>query len=253
MPSLSATIIVLNEEEGLARTLRSLQCVDEIVVVDSGSKDMSCQIALDHGARVIHHDWKGYSEQKNFAASQANHNWILSLDADEELNSELQRSISNWKKLEPKVVGYRFARRAQYLGRWIRYSGWYPDRKLRLYDRRCARWGDWKVHESIIPDGEVGILSGELLHYTCNSFRAHAQRVDRYTTLAAREMFANGLSRTVFGRTLFPMWTFFNTYLLKFGILDGYQGLIISFMASYYVYKKYKKLARLVKGEKFEG
>ncbi len=248
MPALSATIITLNEEGRLARTLRSLQCADEIVVVDSGSKDMTCRIALDHGARVVDHAWEGYAAQKNFAASRAQHDWILSLDADEELTPELQRSISEWKNSEPQAVGYRFARHAQYLGRWIRHSGWYPDWKLRLYDRRRARWGDFKVHESVLADGRVDILPGELLHYTCDSFGDHAQRVDRYTTLAAREMFAQGARASFPGRTFLPIWTFLDTYVFKLGILDGYQGILIAFMASYYVYEKYAKLGRLVKG-----
>ena len=248
MPALSVTIITLNEEDRLARTLGSLQCADEIVVVDSGSDDMTCRVALDFGARVVDHRWEGYAAQKNFAASQAQHDWILSLDGDEELNPELQRAISEWKDSEPRAVGYWFARRAYYLGRWIRHSGWHPDWQLRLYDRRRARWGDFKVHESVVADGRVETLPGELLHYTCDSFGDHVQRVDRYTTLAAREMFAQGARWSLPGRTFLPIWTILDTYVFKLGILDGYQGLLIAFMASYYVYEKYAKLGRLVKG-----
>ncbi len=250
MPQLSAVIITRNEQFHIARAVRSLECTDEVLVVDCGSEDSTCQVATDLGARVIRHPWEGFVKQKNFAATQARHDWILSLDADEELNPRLQQAIREWKNSEPRAAGYRFRRRAYYLGRWIRHSGWYPDWKLRLYDRRRGCWGDFLVHESVSVDGPVESLPGELFHYTCDTFQEHVRRVDRYTTLAAQEMFKKGVKSAFWGQTLLPWWAFGDTYFRKLGILDGYQGLLIAFMASFYVFKKYAKLGRLLRGGK---
>ena len=249
MPFLSAVIITRDEERHIARAVRSLASADEILVVDSGSKDRTCEIASRMGARVIEHPWKGYAEQKNFAASAARHDWIVSLDADEELDPRMQKALGEWKQTEPAAVGYRFRRRAFYLGRWIRHSGWYPDWKLRLYDRRRARWLDLRVHESVLADGPVETLQGELLHYTCDTFREHVERVEGYTSLAAQEMFEKGMTAGVFRRMGLPVWAFAEAYVLKRGFLDGYQGLLIAAMASVYVYKKYGKLGRLYRKE----
>ena len=238
---ISATLITQNEERNLERALASLAFCDEIVVVDSGSTDGTVELARELGARVVHRDWTGYADQKNFAAQQASHDWILSLDADEEVSAELAASIAKLRAAGPAAAGYRFPRRARYLGRWIRHSGWYPDAKVRLYDRRKARWHGDYVHESVSVDGPAGDLAGDLLHYTCDSFSEHVRTVDRYTTLAANQMRAQGrrpgLLRILFG----PPWTCFRTYVLQLGFLDGFQGLLIAAMAGFYVFSKYVK------------
>jgi glycosyltransferase involved in cell wall biosynthesis len=245
MPSFSATIITLNEAPNIARTIRSLAMADEIVVVDSGSTDSTVEIARECGARVVHHDWEGFAAQKNFAAREARHDWILSLDADEELNPDAQAAVRRWKGQGPQAAGYRFARRARYLGRWILHSGWYPDYKLRLYDRREGEWRGSYVHESAVVAGPVETLSGEILHYTCESLEDHQNRIEFYTDLAAREMIARG-ERVGFPARLFvPSWTFFHTYFLRLGILDGYQGFLIARMAARYVRRKYQKWSEL--------
>ena len=164
---ISATIITLNEQRNIARAIESLRCCDEVVVVDSGSSDRTVEIAAKLGARVVESPWRGYAGQKNFAAEQAAHDWILSIDADEALSEALEAEIWQIKKNGPQFDAYTMPRMAQYLGRWILHSGWYPDRKVRLYDRRKARWvGDY-VHESVQVDGTVGHLQCNLLHYTC--------------------------------------------------------------------------------------
>ncbi len=238
---ISATLITKNEEQNLPRALRSLGCCDEIIVVDSGSTDRTVEVARRLGAKVIERDWAGYAAQKNFAAEAAENDWILALDADEALSQELQSELANLKNQGPTFDAFRFPRLAEYLGKWIFHSGWHPDRKVRLYDRRKARWVGEFVHESVEVDGSVGELRGNLLHYTCPTFSRHMQTVDRYTSLAAREMIARG-QRVTLGRLLLgPPWAFFRTYVLKLGFLDGFRGLIIAHMAAFYVFAKYVK------------
>jgi len=245
MPPISATIITYNEARNIARAVRSLSCADEIVVVDAGSKDDTREIAASLGARVIVHPWEGFAAQKNFAAGEARYDWIFSLDADEELDADAQEAVRRWKSSEPTAAGYRFARRARYLGRWIFHSGWYPDRKLRLYDRRNGRWMGAYVHESVFVNAAVETLPGEILHYTCDSLAKHKQRIEFYTNLAAREMFGRHETAGPLKRMFAPPWIFLHTYFLRLGILDGTQGFLIAWMAARYVRRKYAKWARL--------
>ena len=216
---ISATIITHNEERNLPRAIESLRCADEIVVIDSGSADRTVEIAKKLGARVVESAWPGYAKQKNFAAEQAAHDWILS-----------------------QYDAYTMPRQARYLGRWIRHSGWYPDRKVRLYHRRKAQWvGDY-VHESVKVDGSVGHLDSNLLHFTCDSLSEHLRTMDRYTTLAAEQLIDAG-EKVTWGRLIFePPWTFFRTYFVKLGFLDGVEGLAIANMAAVYNFLKYAKV-----------
>lgn len=239
---ISATIITRNEQDNLPRALQSLGgCCDEVVIVDSGSSDSTVEVARGLGARVIEREWTGYAGQKNFAAAAAGHDWILALDADEALSEELRREIEQLKQQATAYDGYDFPRLAQYRGKWIRHSGWYPDRKIRLYDRRKGRWvGDY-VHESVRVEGSVGALQGDLLHYTCPTFARHVETVNRYTTLAAQEMAAQG-SRVSLPRLLLaPPWAFIRSYLVQRGFLDGREGFLIAAMAAFYVFAKYAK------------
>ena len=252
MPPISATIITRNEAAHIARALRSLAGADEIVVVDAESTDDTRQIAAEMGARVIIRPWDGFASQKNYAAEQARHDWVLSLDADEELNADAQAALAEWKRSDPRAAGYRFARRAFYLGRWILHSGWYPDFKLRLFDRQRGRWEGEFVHESVAVSGRVETLSGEILHYTCDSLREHGERIEFYTDLAAQEMFAHGERVSLLRRGLAPPWVFFSTYFLRLGVLDGPQGFLIAWMAARYVRRKYQKWAQLCEERKSE-
>lgn len=248
MPSLSATIITYNEARNIARALRSVACADELIVVDSGSTDDTAGIAQSLGARVIVHPFPGFAAQKNFASQHARHDWILSLDADEELDSRAQQAAVDWKASSPRAAGYRWARRARYLGRWIRHSGWYPDYKLRLFDRRRGCWEGAYVHESVAVDGLVETLPGEILHYTCDSLEEHRARLEFYTDLAAREMLDRGQHVSQAARSLMPPWIFVHTYLFRAGLLDGPQGFQIARMAAHYVARKFQKLERLRQG-----
>ena len=238
---ISATIITYNEERNVPRAIESLRCADEIVVVDSGSIDRTVELAEKLGARVVESPWPGYAKQKNFAAEQAANDWILSLDADESLSEALEGEIWQLKKNGPEFDAYTMPRMAQYLGRWIRHSGWYPDLKVRLYDRRKAEWEGDFVHETVRVNGRVGELHSNLLHFTCESLSEHLKTMDRYTTLAAAQLLSTG-EKVTWGRLLLePPWTFFNTYVLKLGFLDGMEGLTIANMAALYNYLKYAK------------
>jgi glycosyltransferase involved in cell wall biosynthesis len=238
---ITATIITLNEERNIARAIESLRCCDEILVVDSGSTDRTMELAQNLGARLIEGPWRGYSSQKNWAAEQAAHDWILSIDADEALSEALEGEIWSLKKKGPRHDAYTMPRLAQYLGRWILHSGWYPDRKIRLYDRRKSKWvGDF-VHETLQVNGRLGHLESNLLHFTCDSLSEHLRTMDRYTTLAAEELVAQkrriGLSHLIFD----PAWTFCRTYVFRAGFLDGVEGLTIAYMAALYTFLKYAK------------
>jgi glycosyltransferase involved in cell wall biosynthesis len=238
---ISATIITFNEQRNIARAIESLRCCDEIVVVDSGSVDRTVEIAAKLGARVVESPWRGYAKQKNFASEQATHDWVLSIDADEALSEALEAEIWQLKKRGPDCDGYTMPRMAQYLGRWILHSGWYPDRKVRLFNRTRARWvGDF-VHESVQVDGKLGHLDANLLHFTCNSLSEHLKTMDRYTTLAAEQLVAQQRHVGFTQLLLDPAWTFLRTYFLQRGFLDGMEGLAIAYMAALYNFLKYAK------------
>lgn len=250
MNRLTATLITLNEERNLPRALESLAGVaDEIVVVDSGSKDHTCELAGKRDARVFSRAFTDYSDQKNFAAAQASHDWILSLDADEELSRELREALVKWKRQRVTCVAYACARRAEYLGRWVRHSGWYPDFKTRLYRRDAARFVG-RVHESVQAEGKVARLTGDLLHHAYGSAAEHAAKIETYTTLAAEQLFSER-RRTWLTPMLFgPPWAFAQKFALQLGFLDGTRGFLIARMSARYVYVKYRKLGALVRASR---
>jgi glycosyltransferase involved in cell wall biosynthesis len=238
---ITATIITLNEERNIARAIESLRCSDEILIVDSGSTDRTVELAQNLGVRVLEAGWLGYAAQKNWAAEHANHEWILSLDADEALSEALEAEIWNLKKTGPAFDAYTMPRLARYLGRWIYHSGWYPDRKIRLYHRDQAKWvGDF-VHESVQARGRVGHLNSNILHFTCESLSEHVKTMDRYTTLAAQELAARKMKVPYSRLIVDPAWTFVKSYFLQRGFLDGLEGLTIAQMAAFYTFLKYTK------------
>ena len=247
---ISAAIITFNEEKNVARVIESLRCCDEILVLDSGSNDRTPQIAEKLGARVVEASWHGYAAQKNIAAELAANDWILALDADESLSEALEAEIWQIKKAGPKFDGYTMPRLAQYLGRWILHSGWYPDRKVRLFDRTKAKWVGEFVHESVVVHGSVGHLESNLLHFTCESLSEHLRTMDSYTTLAAQEIATRRIPVSLTRLLLDPPWTFLRTYFLKRGFLDGLEGLAIAYMAAFYNFTKYSKARLMEPGRK---
>jgi glycosyltransferase involved in cell wall biosynthesis len=249
MNRVSACLITLNEEANLPRALASLRgIVDEVVVVDSGSTDRTAEIARAGDAVFVQRPWTTYSDQKNYAAECASNEWILSVDADEELSSPLQSSLLSWKKQVPEFSVYEVSRKTWYLGKWIEHSGWYPDFQRRLYRRDQAEFSGL-VHESLRFTGQLGRLSGDLLHYTVNSIDEHEANVERYSTLAAQQMFAEGKRNWKGALWIATPWSWFQNFVLRGGFMDGYRGAIIAKMAARSVRLKYSKLGRLVKSQ----
>jgi len=245
LPRITGTIITLNEEARVGEAIASLSCCDEVIVVDSGSTDRTCAVAAAKGARVISRTWEGYSKQKNFAAEQASNDWILSVDADERVSIELSTEITAWKKsVDTASVAYSMPRRAFYLGRWINHSGWYPDRKLRLYDRRHCRWEGDFVHEGVLVKGPAGKLNGDLLHFPYRDWADHESHVEHYTDLAAQAARSKGRRSNIIKLALAPPLTFLKSYVLHAGFLDGWRGAAIAYMGARYVFKREFRILR---------
>jgi len=244
MQRITATIITYNEEDRIAKAIASLSCCDEIVVIDSGSTDRTCEIASICGARVLLRQWDGYSNQKNYAAKQATYDWILSIDADEQLSGELAAALTAWKATAPSSSAVSMARRASYLGAWINHSGWYPDRKIRLYHRDRALWKGDFVHESLQVAGAVQTLPGDLLHFPYRSWTDHAHRVDRYTKLAADAARSNGRRFNPLKLVIGPVLFFFKTLFFQAGLLDGWRGVAIAYMGARYVFLREFRILR---------
>jgi glycosyltransferase involved in cell wall biosynthesis len=240
---ISVTIITKNEANNIEACLEAArQVADEIIVVDSGSTDETQALAQVMGATVIEHPFEGYVKQKNVAVDAARFEHILSLDADEILSKELIASIQqtkdNWQ-----ADTYTFNRLNHYGGKPIRHGGWYPDRKIRLFDRRKARWGGGQLHEHIITQkgATIAHLEGDLLHYSYTDIADHLARMNRYTDIMAAEAAAKGKKVGILKIIVGPIWHFWQRYLFKGGFLDGYVGLVVAVMSAYYKFLKYTK------------
>ena len=241
----SVTVITFNESANLQTALESVRWADEIIVVDSESTDDTVAIARKFTDHVIVRPWPGYIAQKNFAAEQARHDWIFSLDADERVTPELAAEIQKRLAGQPTEVAFRMPRVTWHLGRWVRSTDWYPDYQLRLYDRRRARWSGKYVHESVKADGPVEDLKSELQHYAYRDLAHHFQTMDRYTTLAAKQMFEEGRRAGFLDLLMHPPAAFVRNYVLRGGFKDGVPGLIVSAMNARYVGLKFAKLWEL--------
>ena len=256
MPLLSVAIITLNEEHNLARTLASVSFADEIIVVDSHSTDRTVEIARGFGAQVFVRDWPGFAAQKNFAIQQCTGDWILSLDADEEMSPELRTQLQFLLPTYPPADAYFIKRRNLFLNRWIKYGGYYPDPKLRLFRRSAANFTvapphfeDRPVHETIAFDGESSTLDFDLIHHAYPTLEGYLEHMDRYSTLGAQLLVGQG--RTSRGLLAFytnifviPILTFLWNYLFRLGFLDGREGLLLHLYHSTYVSWKYAKAWR---------
>ena len=240
---ISATIITFNEEANIGDACKSVAWADELIVVDSQSTDQTRQIASSYGARVIKREWPGFVAQKQFAADQASHDWILSLDADERISSDLKTSIETLKQRKENELadGYLIARRSFYQGRWIRGGGWYPDRQLRLYRKAAGKWQGEFIHESVSMNSGARIekLSGDILHYSVRDVRHHHQMIgERYAPLAARQMFEQGHRTSVLRIATAAPAAFLRSYILKGGFRDGLAGLSIASFAAHHAFLK---------------
>jgi glycosyltransferase involved in cell wall biosynthesis len=245
VPKLSVTIITRNEASNISEVISSVAWADDLLVVDCGSTDTTVTTAEGLGARVLHRDWRGFAEQKNFAADRAEHDWILSLDADERVTPPLADEIRRLLATDPPHAGYRLPRVSWYLDRWIRTTDWYPDLQLRLYDRRRGRWKPRRVHESVQLTGSVGRLTHPLEHRPYADVAAHLDTMNRYTTLAARELFEEGRRSGLGPLLTLPAAAFVRNYVLRRGFLQGSTGFVISSLNAYYVFLKFVKLWEL--------
>ncbi len=251
VPKISAVIITQNEEKNIGRCLDSLQGIaDEILVVDSFSTDGTGAICKTKGAHFLQHIFEGHIQQKNYAASMAQHNHVLSLDADEALSEKLKQSIlsakENWDK-----DGYFMNRFSNYCGQWIRRCGWYPDRKLRLFDRRKGIWGGINPHDKYeMTDGSsTGFLEGDLLHYTYYSVEEHLLQADKFSSIAAAELARCGAHSSWPLIIVKPIAKFIRNYIIKLGFLDGYYGFVICKISAWETYLKYFKLKKILAGK----
>ncbi|HYB20717.1 MAG TPA: glycosyltransferase family 2 protein [Thermodesulfobacteriota bacterium] len=250
MEKISVAIITKNEGQNIRECLESVKWADEIVVVDNGSTDETLKICGEYRARVFPEDWKGYSDQKNSAIEKTRNEWVLSLDADERIGPELRQEIEGALQGNPSVDGYFIARKNFFLGRWIRHCGWYPDLNLRLFRKSRGRFQERAVHEKVDLQGKSATLKNPLIHETYRSLSDFFQRMDRYSTLAAREMSREG-RRCRFIDVLFrPPLTFLQMYVLRAGFLEGYFGFLLSILYSFYNFAKYNKLKELEGNEK---
>ncbi|MAY82665.1 MAG: glycosyl transferase [Flavobacteriales bacterium] len=244
---LSAVVITFNEERNIARCLDSLQSVaDEILVVDSFSSDATKQICIEKGARFIENAFGGHIEQKNFAKEQAQYDHVLSLDADEALDEELQTNIlkikENWEH-----DAYKMNRLTNYCGSWVHHSGWYPDTKIRLFDRRKGEWGGDNPHDKFIPHKgvEVKWISGDILHYSFYDRAGHLQQIEKFSSIAARALHKRGKRSNIIKRWINPAARFIKAYFLRLGFLDGKAGFDIARFSAYANWLKYRKLQEL--------
>jgi glycosyltransferase involved in cell wall biosynthesis len=245
VPGVSVTIITLNEADHIADAIESASWADEVIVVDSGSTDGTLDIARAKGAAVSSRAWTGYVDQKNHAASLASNDWVFSLDADERITPALASEVRAVLEADPRYRGHRVPRVTFHLGRWVRTTDFYPDYQTRLYDRRAARWQGKYVHESVRVDGELGQLQNELQHYSYRNLSDHLERINQYTTLAARQMHEAGRRASPLDLLLHPPAAFLRNYVLKRGFLDGTAGLTLSLVNAYTVLLKFAKLWEL--------
>ena len=251
---LTVTVITRNEAANIEGALESVKWADEIVVVDSHSADETVALAGRYAARIVTHDWAGYSAQRNYAAEIASHDWILAIDADERVPPQLAAEIQQILQSGTAVGGYRMPRVSYYLGRWIRGTDWYPDYQLRLYNRRVGRFNGKRVHESVeLRQGGPGTLHHDLQHYPYRDISDHVTSIDHYTTLAAEEWYAEGRRTNPFEVAIHPPAAFLRNYVMRRGFRDGTAGFLISILNSYYVFLKILKLWELQQGLRIPG
>lgn len=249
---ISACIITLNEEDNIKTCLSSLNFVDEIILVDSGSTDQTLKIAEEFTkVKIFYRKFDNYINQKNFCIEQTSHEWILSLDADEEVSENLKSEIQNLN-LDESMDGYFIPRLTYYLGKWIYHSGWYPNFQLRFFKKSKGKFAGILVHETVQISGQVHHLKNPLHHYSYKNISDHLKFIDRYSDLCADEKFKKGKNSGVFIAIIKSVWKFIFMYFIKFGFLDGKVGLIISILGSYYNFLKYIKIYELGLNKKKE-
>ena len=242
MEKLSVTIITYNEAQRIRPCLESIKWADEIIVIDSLSTDDTVKICLEYTSHVICHPWLGYGPQKNFALSKVQNEWVLSIDADERVSTELRKEIETVLSQKVRCAGYFMPRKSFFLGKWVRYGGWYPDYNLRLFRKTEGRFKDRMVHECLEIQGNAGYFKGPLEHDTYRSLEEYLERMQRYSTLEAQEMKKEGRAASGFDLIFRPPFTFLKMYILQQGFREGWRGFILAGLYSMYTFSKYAKL-----------
>lgn len=246
MTKLSVVIITFNEERNIGRCLESVRDIaDDIVIVDSFSTDGTEAICRKYPVNFVRHTWEGYSRSKNFANSMAKFDWVLSLDADEALSEKLAQTIMGWKKL-PEGKPAEFNRLTNYCGNWVRHGGWYPDTKTRIFNRQHTQWqGD--IHEKLHSPTRITPLhlAGDCYHYSYYSIDEHLRQADKFTTIAAQELYSNHKSASPIRLYLSPAVKFLRDYFFNLGFLDGKTGFTVARISAYATHMKYRKLREL--------
>lgn len=249
---LSVVIITFNEEKNIGRCIESVREVaDEIIVVDSFSTDITREICEKMGVRFLQHEFEGHIEQKNWASSQAQHSHILSLDADEALSLELSKSI-NEVKINWKFNGYQMNRLTNYCGKWVKHTGWYPDVKIRLFEKGAGVWGGINPHDKFIVKKHTKLckLQGDILHYSYYSREEHMAQIEKFSSIGAKELHKRGTRSNYFKIFYKTLARFIKSFFIKKGFMDGMTGFTISRLSAYANYLKYSKLLKLQNGQK---
>jgi glycosyltransferase involved in cell wall biosynthesis len=240
--SISVALITKDEEQNIRRTLESVKWADEIVVVDSGSTDRTLEIAREYGAKIYSEPWKGFSAQKNSSIQKCTGDWVLSLDADEEILPNLVKEIQEVVKSPNACDGYNIRRRNHFMGRWIRWGGGYPDEKLRFFKRGAALFEERAVHEVMQGKGKIGMLYGDMNHHAYPNLTLFTEHMNRYSTLGAEINYAKGKSGfSVLNIVISPIVRFVYNYFFRLGFLDGREGLLFHLYHSVYMSWKYSK------------
>lgn len=246
MAKISACIISFNEEKKIEDCIKSLLCIaDEIIIIDSLSTDRTLEIAEKYTDKITRQKFLGHIEQKNLAISKASNNWILSLDCDERLSPELQQSILKIKNELDKADAYRMPRKTFYIYRWLNYC-WYPDLKVRLFNKNTSYWGGTNPHDHIITksnssDENIIRLEGDIHHYSFDSISDHLKTIDSFTEIGAKEIVKKNKKVTVISPLTHASWTFIKLYFIKRGFLDGFAGLVVAVLSYVHVFTKYSK------------
>jgi len=239
---ITAIIPTLNEAIHIEEAINSVSFADEIIIIDSFSTDNTIDLAQKHGVKIIQRPFDDYSSQKNFAISQAKHNWIFMLDADEKISPKLKLELKNLFSQNPDKVAYWFHRTDYFMGKKIRFSGWRNDKVIRFFNRNFCKYNGKLVHEEILLIGQVGFLKEPLLHYPYKNFDHYVGKLNKYAGLQAKMLFDESKHLNFFHFAVKPSYRFVNHYFLKFGFLDGYQGFVIAVLQSYGVFARYIKL-----------
>ncbi len=240
---ISGCVITFNEQENIGHCLQSLGFCDDIVVVDSFSTDRTLEISRRYTSRIYQNPYKGNITQKNFALSKVKNDWVLSLDADERVSPELRDEIHReFEKGFAACCGYLIKRHVNYLGKWINHCGWYPDYKLRLFNKNYARFSGREPHDMVVTSAKVRTLKGEIHHFPCDSLSEHLRTIDKYSTITAQRLAPCSLGRATALLILAPFAKFLEMYIVKKGILDGVHGLIICLISSFSRFLRYAKV-----------